>query len=271
MSVDWSDPTLFKDVEELERSSGGRLSVSVRLLNSALEYSYRADQRCKTASVIKLPMLVHIAMAVSEGVLGWDDELVLVDEEKVGGSGVLNQLSAGLKLSLRDVCTLMTIVSDNTATNMLIEHMGIAPINARMRSLGLPLTTLYRKSYTPDTLESKPYGLGMTTANEIADLLQMIAEHRTGGQSPSQEVMDVLSRQTFRDSIPRLLPEDWKYAGKTGGIDGVRNDVGIVTAPDGARYVIAIFCQGLLDLRWTPDNIGLLTIAEIARRLLISP
>src|SRR5207302_270208 len=110
----------------------------------------------------------------------------------------------------------------NTATNMLIEHIGVEPINARMRTLGLPLTTLYRKSYTPDTEASREYGLGMTTPDEMADLVQTIAEGRAGSPDVSAEILAILAGQCLRDSIPRGLPADWKYSGKTGGINGVR-------------------------------------------------
>ena len=218
--------------------------------------------------MIKLSILVHAAMAVGEGALSWTEPLILTDEEKVAGSGVLTQLGAGLSLSLRDVCVLMTIVSDNTATNMLIERLGVAPVNERMRSLGLPLTTLYRKSYTPDTDASREFGLGMTTPDEMVDLLQILADGRAGSSAVSEEVLSILAGQCLRDSVPRALPPDWKYAGKPGGIDGVRNDVALVTAPDGRKFALAVFCQDLQDLQWTPDNAGVLAIGRVTRALL---
>ena len=132
-------------LSQIEAESGGRLCFAYRDLQTRETLRYRADLRCKTASVIKLPILVHVALAVREGSLSWNDKLTLTDKEKVGGSGVLSHLQAGLSLKLRDACVLMTIVSENTATNMILERLGIAPINARMRQLGLPLTTLYRK------------------------------------------------------------------------------------------------------------------------------
>jgi beta-lactamase class A len=268
VELNWDEPALTRDLQAIEREVGGKLCLTARDIGSGRQIRYHGDQKCKTASVIKLPMLVHVAMAVAEGAVSWSDRLILTDAEKVGGSGVLTQLSDGLALTLRDVCVLMTIVSDNTATNMLIEHLGVAPFNARMRSLGLPLTTLYRKSYTPDSDASRPYGLGMTTPDEMASLVQMLAEGRVGGTATSEEILAILGGQTLRDSIPRALPEEWKYAGKTGGIDGVRNDVALVTAPDGSKFAVALFCQQLADLQWTPDNAGLLALARVTRRLL---
>ena len=268
MAAWWGDPGLVARIEAIEQETGGTICLTARELGAGHAVRYRGDRRCKTASVIKTPLLVHIAMAVGEGALSWSDELTLTDEEKVAGSGVLTQLGAGLKLTLRDVCVLMTIVSDNTATNMLIEQFGVAQVNERMRSLGLPLTTLYRKSYTPDTEVSREYGLGMTTPDEMADLMQMLAEGRVGGPAVSAEILAILAGQCLRDSIPRALPPDWKYAGKTGGIDGVRNDAALVTAPDGSQFVLALFCQDLHDMQWTPDNAGLVALGRITRALL---
>jgi beta-lactamase class A len=264
------EPDLLADVQAIERESGGKLCFAARDLQTGRTYCYRADEKCKTASVIKFPILVHVALAVQEGSLSWSEKLVLTDAEKVGGSGVLTQLTAGLSLTLRDVCTLMTIVSDNTGTNMVIERVGTAPINARMRALGLPVTTVFRKSYTDDTPESKPYGLGVTTPREMLRLLMLLAEGRLGAPA-GEEILKIMAEQYYRDCIPRLLPEDWKYAGKTGSIDPVRNDVGIVTAPDGRRFALALFCQDLPVVLWTSDNPGMLALARLTRRLLLGP
>jgi len=268
LATQWGSPELAEKIKQIEHASGGALCLTARELKTGHAVRYHGDRRCKTASVIKLPMLVHIAMAVGEGALSWNEALTLTDAEKVAGSGVLTQLGAGLSLTLRDACVLMTIVSDNTATNMLIERLGVAPVNERMRSLGLPLTTLFRKSYTPDTEASREFGLGMTTPDEMADLVQMIAEERTGGPGVSAEILSILGGQCLRDSIPRGLPPDWKYSGKTGGIDGVRNDVALVTSPEGARFVLALFCQELKDLQWTPDNAGVVALGNVTRTLL---
>ncbi len=263
------DLKLLADIAAIEHESGGRLCFALRDLQTGETRYYRADQKCKTASVIKFPILVHVALAVREGRLSWEEKLTLTDAEKVDGSGVLTQLTAGLEISLRDVCVLMTIVSDNTGTNMVIERVGTEPINARMRALGLPVTTIFRKAYSPDTPQSKPYGLGVTTPREMLRLLTLLAEEKIGDAATSATIVKIMEAQYYRDAIPRLLPEDWKYAGKTGAIDPVRNDVGLVTAPDGRRFALALFCQDLPVVQWTADNPGLLALARLTRRLLL--
>lgn len=254
----------------MEAHTGGLLCFAFKDLQTQETLLYRADHKCQTASIIKLPILVHAALAVREGELRWEEKLTLTASEKVGGSGVLTHLTAGLEMSLRDLCVLMTIVSDNTATNMVIEHLGAEPVTARMRSLGLPLTTLYRKSYSPDTEASRLYGLGMTTPQEMLDLVLLLAEGKIGDAETSKELLTILEAQAYRDGIPRHLPEDYKYAGKTGAIDAVRNDVGLVISPEGNQFALSVFCQQLLRSLWTADNPGLEAIAELSRYLVIT-
>ena len=261
---------IIAKIEECERISASKLSVAFQDLQTGGTVRYRSDSPCKTASIIKLPMLCHIAQCVEEGANRWDEALIVTDEEKVGGSGILKEMGAGLTLTLRDVCVLMTIISDNTATNMLIEKFGVKPFNERMRSLGLPFTTLFRKSYSPDTDESREFGFGKTTADEMLTLMSLLSQGNIGSPECSAEIVGILAEQNYQDGIPRFLPSGWRYAGKTGAVDAVRNDVGLVTSPSGDRYVLSIFCQEIPKVLWTPENPGLLAIAE-ASRLLLSP
>lgn len=256
-------------IAAIERDSGGQISAALYDFQSGDTIGYHADRPVKTASVIKLPILVHVALCVAEGSLRWDMPLRLTDAEKVGGMGVLREMSDGVTLPLRDVCYLMTAISDNTATNMLIEQIGIEPINRRIRALGLERTTLLRKAFSPDTPASLPYGLGVTTASEIVGLLRMIADDRIGDHAAAAEVLRLLALQQDVHAMPRYLPHDWRYAGKTGRLDDLRNDAGIVTAPDGRRWALALFCQELPQIVPTADNPALIAIARLARALLL--
>ena len=263
------DAEFLAAVAAIEAESGGQLSFAARDLQTGATLRYHADRKCMTASVIKLPILVHTALAVAEGHLRWDDMLTLTEAEKVPGAGVLTQLTPGLRISLRDVCMLMTILSDNTGTNMVLEHVGIPPVNDRMRALGLPITTCFRKGYGSDEGMGNPYGWGVTTPEEMLRLLTLLAEGKVGDRAVSDEIISFLAEQHYRDGIPRFLPADWKYAGKTGGLDPVRNDVGLVTTPSGSRYALALFCQEIPTVLWTPENPGELALARLSRRILI--
>ena len=255
---------------EAETLCGGEISLHVEDLTSGLIVaSSHADRACKTASVIKFPLLVHVALEIENHRLHWDETLTLTEGEKVGGSGVLTSMTAGLNLSLRDVCVLMTVISDNTATNMVIEHVGVEAVNQTLRDLGLPKTTLYRKAYSPDTPESKHYGLGKATAREMCRLIELLHAGKIGSSETSAEILSIMEGQRYRDGIPRYLPADWIYEGKTGAIDHVRNDVARVRTPDGRAFAVAIFVQKLPQVLWTADNPGYYAIANLAKALLI--
>lgn len=262
------NPSLLEQIRMQEANSGGEISLACRELPSGKPILYNADRKVKTASVVKFPILVHVAMSVTEGSLSWEMPLTLTEEEKVGGSGVLTALRAGLKLTLWDTCVLMTIVSDNTATNMVIEALGAEVINRRMRDLGLEQTTLFRKAYSPDTPASLEYGLGVTTPNEMLHLLTLVSENGIADASARSAILEIMEKQNYRDMLPRFLPTDWHYAGKTGGLDQVRNDVGIMTDPQGRRYALALFCQKIPKVLWTPENPGLLALANLSPLLI---
>ncbi|MCS6777227.1 MAG: serine hydrolase [Chloroherpetonaceae bacterium] len=265
-----SHSAILAQIAEIERDMGGEVCLAARNLQTGRMLSYRADRMVMTASIIKLPILIHVALCVREGTASWQEPVALTAQEKVGGSGVLKVLSDGLVLSVRDLCTLMMVVSDNTATNLIVERFGVEAINRRMRSLGLARTTINRKAFSREqpSLLSARYGFGVTTPLETLRLLTEIAEGRVGDSATSADLLYFLQEQQYRDGIPRFLPADWKYAGKTGAIDSVRNDAGIVTAPDGRRYALALFCQKLRDTLWTPENSGLVAIARLSRLLI---
>ena len=259
------------EIEKIERECGGEISLAARDLRTDWTTEYHGDRKVKTASVIKLPILLHLALSVAEGRYDWNDSLILTDAEKVGGAGVLPGMTAGLRLPLRDLAYLMTVISDNTATNMLIEFLGVAPVNERMQRFGLRETRLLRKAYSPDTPESAIYGMGVTTPNEMLALLVRLHENSIGNAAARADVLQFLRQQQIRDRIPRYLSEDWRYLGKSGGVDGVRNDVGIVTrtTPEFGEqaFAMSLFVQNLTDLRWTAENFGLIALARLAQNL----
>lgn len=262
-----SRPDLQPLVDSLQHDTGGSIAFAFRDLQNDELVSYRGDEPVATASVIKLPVLLHLAIAVEEGQLAWDDQLTLTDQVKVPGSGVLKELSAGLRLSLRDLGVLMIVLSDNTATNMLLDLVGIAAINQRMAGLGYPQTRLLRRAYTADTPASRRYGLGVTTPHEIAGLLARLARRQIGSPAVADTILAILARQQDLAAIPRYLPGGWSYAGKTGSNTDLRNDVGLLTASDGRQMVLAAFCSGMPRVDWTLDNPGLLAIGRLARAL----
>ncbi|MDE2127104.1 MAG: serine hydrolase [Armatimonadetes bacterium] len=262
------DAWLDAAIEREEARCGGEISLEARSLTGTFAASRHAARQVTSASVVKLPILLAAALLVERGSVGWTDQLELRDDGKVPGSGVLTQLTPGLTLSLRDACCLMTTVSDNTATNLVIDHVGLDRINQEIERFGLAGTRVFRKVFhDDDPAKPNPFGFGVVTARDMALLLSQL--HTGQGMSPGSrtEMLKMLEQQYYRDGIPRLLPDGWSYAGKTGAVDDVRNDVGLVTSPAGGCMALAIFVQKLPKVLWTADNPGLLAIANLAREI----
>lgn len=259
-------------IADIADAFDGEISLSARDLHTGATIERAAGRRCASASVIKLPILIHALLLEREGLLSLDAPVVLRDADRTPGSGILTQLGSGLMLPLRDACVLMIALSDNTATNLILDRVGIEPVNERMAALGLRDTRLFRKVFatgTPTCEENRRYGLGMTTPRDMMKLLNMIhAGHPSlGGAETCARIRDILGRQQYREAIPRYLPADCKFAGKSGAIDAVRNDVGFVTTADGRDIALAIFCQKMPRPLWTADNPGHLAIGRLARAL----
>ncbi len=263
-----NDPTLLETVQRIERTSGGRLSIAACDLDYRRSFERHADRKCATASVIKLPILLHTLLMAERGALSLDERVTLEAGDAAPGSGVLKDLSPGVTMSLRDACVLMIVVSDNTATNLVLDRVGIDAVNKTMDELRCPNTRLFRKVFSsgpPINPANARYGLGVTTPRETLRLLRGLYQGRIGSPSLCAEALAILKRQHYRDGLPRFLPESWTFAGKGGAVDHVRNDVGIVCTPGGGAIAIAAFCSALPRSQWTPENPGLIALAEVGR------
>ncbi len=227
-----------RQMAELAAECGGTVSVAVRDIENAGDISLNDGEVMSSASVIKVPMLVEAARRVRDGELSLDREFDLADEDRVKGSGVMRYLHTGAVLNLKDLLWLMIVVSDNTATNILIDVLGIDNVNSTTRMMGSEKTTLQRKMYDWDAIEK---GIdNLCAAGEIADLLVRIARKEAVGGEWDEMIVDMLGHQQETSRLGLLLPEEAKLANKTGSREGIFHDCGIVTT-DAFRYSIAIF------------------------------
>jgi beta-lactamase class A len=225
------DERLARGIEEIAAEVGGVVAVAARDIRRGQALDLRADERFPSASVIKVPILVELLARAQEGDLRLDDHVTLQDAEKAPGSGVLSMMHAGLELTLEDLACLMITVSDNTASNMLIERLGCDRINARMVGLGLKQTRLERKFYD---LEARDRGLdNWATAGELADLLVGIERRAVVSPAACEKMLAIMRKQQFDTKIPRLLPPDTPVANKTGTISNASHDIGIIYSPAG--------------------------------------
>jgi beta-lactamase class A len=249
------------------RSLEGQYKAKISLLWQPIDgtpIAYHADRPVKTASIIKLPILVHAALLVDAGQLSWNQRVPLDHATVVPGMGVLRYLDAGIAPTVRDLAVLMTIISDNTATNILIDMLGIEKINERIQTLGMTQTRLNRKVFTPNTPDCLPWGLGVTTARDTVHLLQSIVTGQIGTPETNLFLRDTLAHQLDRVGFPRGMPRGWTYAGKTGSDDDLRNDCGILTAPDGSIVIAACFVQELAEAPSSVDHPGLKALSDVA-------
>jgi beta-lactamase class A len=277
------DPQTDLQLKAMAAAHHGKVAVYAHDLRTGRTAALDADEPVKTASTIKLGILLDAAEQIRAGQASFDDKLVLTKENQVPGSGVLGQLTAPMTLALRDVLHLMVVVSDNTAANMAIDRLGLEHINATLRAAGLKDTVLYKKVYVPATgpmpAEQSQFGLGKTTAREMASIMERFAECRLGldgsaalpGDGPlCAAMLHMLRSQQDRDGIPRYLESldtsehGSAIANKTGALDQVRNDVALIATKDGP-IVIAAFTWDNADQRWTGDNEGEKTLGRLAR------
>ena len=284
-----ADARFLASLNDLISQHHGKVALYAQQLNTSHEVAIDADEPVQTASVIKLAILYNAMVDVREGKASWDEKLTLKPGEPVGGSGMLHFFDTPITVTLKDALTMMVIVSDNTATNLAIDRFGVDAVNARVESLGLKNTHLYKKVMKPATgplpADYAKFGLGKTTAREMAELLEQIGECHlrrpegasvTGlsGWAPMDDkdkaVCDValgmLKDQFYRETIPRYLPNggDQTVASKTGSLNAVRNDVALVSGKTGPM-VISIFTWDNEDHSWTVDNSAEVLIAKLAK------
>jgi beta-lactamase class A len=236
----------------------GSVYLYAKNLDTGAEYSFGGDEPVRTASTIKVAVMVEAFARVAEGKAKWSDELVLSKAARYGGSGVLNELTDGLRLTLRDAVTLMMMVSDNTATNMVLDYLSTDAVNERMESLGLKQTRIMRRvggggeSREGKVESNKRFGLGRTTPRELASLLERMERGEIVSASVSKEMIDLLKREQGADGIWR---GQWRVpkATKSGALDALRSNVGVIYHPRG-RIALAVTCDDMPAADWTPDN-----------------
>lgn len=277
-------PSLQKDIEEIAAKHHGKVAVFAENLATHQTVAITPDTPVQTASVIKLAILYEALEQIRLGKIHLDDRITMSADDRVPGSGILHLLDAPLGLTFKDVLTLMTMMSDNAGANMAMDHVGIANVNDRMAKLGLPNTYLYKKVFMPVApgvvmpADQKKFGLGKTTAREIAKLMTKfvqcdLAEPGHPAQPGDAELCSValkmLRVQFYRSAIPRYLDgmpgaTGDSIANKTGSLDAVRNDVALVSTRSG-MIVLSIFTYENADRSWGAEQEGELTCAQLAR------
>jgi beta-lactamase class A len=257
----------------------GTVSLYARNLDTGVSYELRADAPVPTASTIKLPIMVELFAEAKEGKLDWNQKLELTDQDKVSGSGVLTELSGGDALPLQDLMHLMIVVSDNTATNLILDRIGGDAVNLRMAQLGLKQTAVMRKIMQPKILpNTKPqpegltdegkkpgndrWGTGRSCPRDMVALLEKLYRGELVSKAASDEMMSVLKRQRDHDGVGRDM-KNTVIASKSGALDHLRSDVAIVYSQYGP-VAMAITVNNIPEVNYGVDNPGNLLISALS-------
>jgi beta-lactamase class A len=256
-------------IAAVTRPFKGTVVLYAKNLRTGRDFGLGADTKVRTASTIKLPVLCALESLVAAGRVRWDERLPLRPDDKVTGSGVLGSLEDGTDLTVRNLAILMIIVSDNTATNLIVDRITADAVNDYLDSIGLTTTRLNRKirgdgsrladpsgwSRAGSIEQNRKYGLGVSTPREMVRLLEMLEAGKIVSPAASKDVLDILTRQQVRDGIARHAPEDLRVASKSGALDALRADVGIVYA-GGGPVAMAITVDDMPTTDYSPDNAG---------------
>ena len=270
-SSDKPTSKLDTQVKSLIAPFKGTVSLYAKNLDTGETYALNADERVRTASTIKIAVMIEAFGRVAEGKAKWTDEVVLTKEKKVSGSGILAELSDNLHLTLRDAVNLMMILSDNTATNLVLDVLTTDAVNARMESLGFKQIKINRKvmsggeSMAGKDPENKKYGLGFATPHEMVLVMEKLERGEIISPAASKEMLDLMKEEQARFAIGRSQ-WDLPMASKYGALDKLRSAVGIIYSKKG-KIAMAISCDDMPEIMWSVDNPAYLLMSQLSEVL----
>lgn len=264
-----ADESLESRLTPLIQAHKGKVAVAVKNLKTGESFAYHADDPMPTASLIKFPVMVEVYRQAAEKKVDLDRKMTLKKEDKVPGSGILTtHFSPGATFSLRDAVHLMIVFSDNTATNLVLDVIGIKSTAETMEKLGYPNTKIHSKVFKGSTTvfpeRSKQFGLGSTTAAEMIRLCEALWKKELVNPEACDAMLAHMRACDDKDKFPRFLPEGTKLAFKTGSLNAAKTAAGIIECAQGP-VAACVMTNDNADRRWVTDNAGNRLCAEVAR------
>ena len=245
--------TLDEELRDIGDTYMGKYTYALTDIGSGEHIGYDEDDLMPTASLIKVPILIGLYQAVQHVRISLEDRITFGDEHRFPGSGVLQRMSTGVEMSVRDAAVLMIIISDNVATNMVADLVGHDFINEQQRSMGLQKTTIYER------WSEKLVGLDVrktwvSTAAEMARNLEIIARHEAVSEAASEDMLRIMRRNDYRHELSRELPwsemntlanykQNW-VAEKGGASPGGIRTSGAIFHSERGYFVMSVFCEG---------------------------
>lgn len=260
---------LRRTLDSLADAHRGVVGYTVIDLASGARISRRGDETFPTASLIKVAILVTVFDLVAKGQLSFDDPLTVLKIDQVPGTGVLQHLHNGTMITVRDAAWLMSTISDNTATNLLLDRIIIRRVWAKMDSLGLPQTRIHSKSFLRSSSvamdSSVKYGLGKTTPNEMARLFELMALGRAVNPAADSTMLHMLEHNGM-DMMLQRYAGGVRAAHKDGETDAVRTECTLWYLR--TRVVACVMTKENQDQRWIIDNEPQLMMSRMGKAII---
>ena len=261
--------SLSDRIEPLIAKHQGTVCVAIKHLATGETFFHRPQDVVPTASLIKFPVMIEYYRQVDEGKLSGDRMVTLTQEDKVPGSGVLTDHFANSSvLPLETINHLMITFSDNTATNLLLDQIGIANVAKTMQHLGLPETQIHSKVFRRDTSiaqdRSQKYGLGSTTAADMLSLLEQLHARKLVSPEASERMLSHLLSCDDKTKLLRFLPKEIKGYHKTGAVNESRTDAGLFDTPSGWIAMVCLTSENQ-DKSWGDSNAAEILCGRIAQ------
>ena len=239
---DWSAITAI-----ISRAEEGGIVLGVSIVPPVgARFSHNGSRRFVAASTAKIPIMIELFRGIDAGRLSLDMRHTMSAQDKAEGSGVLAALHTGLELTNADLAYLMMSISDNSATNILIDHVGMAEVNATMQALGMRESVLGRKMRGRAPWETEQENWAVP--DEYAGVIAALLEDRAASAAACAQMLALLETQQNDRRIARHLPrvDRPRWGSKTGSLPGVVNDVGFVVTASGP-VILAVFCEAVAD------------------------
>jgi beta-lactamase class A len=236
---------LAQRLTRLCASYEAKVGVTFIDLRSGRELSINGDRPFLAASVAKVPVMAAAFHLADRGELDLQKKLRFREKDKLGGSGILQWMRGGTSYTRWNLARMMIVLSDNTATRLLVNDLGLPAVNAYINSSGLLQTSIV----DPTMLNEPPaVSLNKTSPRDMARLLAMIGHSQGFSPQSKKEMLSFMRNQRYRWGIWRGVPPGTVVADKTGNIEGVLNDAGIVFTKQG-NYILSVFTNGFKKQR----------------------
>ncbi len=259
---------LQRTLDSLAAGHRGVVGYAVTNLETGEHIDRRGDETFPTASLIKVPILVTLYDQVEQRKIALDDPLTVLSIDQVPGSGTLQFMHSGLQITVADAAWLMTTISDNTATNILLDKVPMRRVWEKMEALGLPHTKVHSRTFQRFTSvamdSSAKYGLGVTTPNEMARLFGMLAQGKAVNARADSAMLVILEGNEDDQLLQRYL-DGVRAAHKTGADDQVRTECSLWYLP--SRIIGCVLTKENVDQRWVLDNEPQLLMARMGEAI----